>query len=407
MKRFACALAIGVVGAGVMGASDAAGYVYWTNEGAGTIGRAGLDGTTGLNQSFIPNAGTSPCGIAVDSAHIYWAHAVNPGTIGRANLDGSNVDPNFITGAGNGPCGVAVDSNYIYFDQDNNVGRANLNGTSPDHNFITGGDAVCGEAVNSSFLYWTNSNNNNTHPIGRSDLDGNNINQMFIANAAYPCGIAVDGSFVYWANDLHNDPGTIGRVALDGTTGLTQTFITGAHGPFGVAVDSAHVYWGNNASNAIGRAGLDGTTGITQTFITGANAPSGVAVDSLGPGGGGSPPPSNSYTIVPRVTCAGVCHVILVKITFDSAGNVTAEQALPGQLDAETSKKKTKPLIKRLTQVVSAGANTLKLKLTGPAQKTLREKGKLRIQVRFSFTPIGGTASSRVQAFTVKLPKKN
>ncbi len=30
----------------------------------------------------------------------------------------------------------------------------------------------------------------------------------------------------------------------------------------------------------------------------------------------------------------------------------------------------------------------------------------MRIQVRFSFTPTGGTASSKVQSFTVKLPKK-
>ena len=43
----------------------AAAFVYWANNGGGTIGRAGLDGT-GVNQSFIAGA-SGPCGVAVDA----------------------------------------------------------------------------------------------------------------------------------------------------------------------------------------------------------------------------------------------------------------------------------------------------------------------------------------------------
>jgi hypothetical protein len=106
---------------------------------------------------------------------------------------------------------------------------------------------------------------------------------------------------------------------------------------------------------------------------------------------------------------------VLVKITFDSAGNVVAE-SIPeeeatssvAQLSAKKKgkRKKPKPQFKRLTQPVSAGVNTLKLKLTPSAQKTLRKTGKLKMKVRITFTPTGGTAKAKVQTLKAKLPPK-
>ena len=52
-------------------AARADAFVYWTNSDPGTIGRANLDGT-GVNQSFITGAGASAAGVAVDGAHVYW-----------------------------------------------------------------------------------------------------------------------------------------------------------------------------------------------------------------------------------------------------------------------------------------------------------------------------------------------
>ena len=60
-----------------------------------TIGRADLDGQN-VNQSFI-TGGATPPGSAVDGGHIYWAN-VSSGTIGRADLDGQNANQSFITG---------------------------------------------------------------------------------------------------------------------------------------------------------------------------------------------------------------------------------------------------------------------------------------------------------------------
>ena len=72
--------------------------IYWTNIGVGTETIARTNPKTQyINQSFI-NTNDVGFGVAVDSSHIYWAnHLTN--TIGRADVDGQNVDQNFICGA--------------------------------------------------------------------------------------------------------------------------------------------------------------------------------------------------------------------------------------------------------------------------------------------------------------------
>jgi hypothetical protein len=90
------------------------GFRYETN----TIGRANLDGSN-PDQNFITGAPGIPippslCGLAVDSAHLYWTVQEPFGayvpSIGRANLDGSGVNQSFISIPGWGARGVAVDS---------------------------------------------------------------------------------------------------------------------------------------------------------------------------------------------------------------------------------------------------------------------------------------------------------
>jgi len=138
------------------------------------------------------------------------------------------------------------------------------------------------------------------------------------------------------------------------------------------------------------------------------------------------PPPSNNFKFEPRISCAKGCHVVLVKITFDSSGKVVTE-SIPEEEGAGASavssatwkaksctkgigKKKGKckapALIKKFNQSVAAGENTLKLSLTGPGIATLTKKGKVKLKVRFTFTPDGGTAKVLDHTYTVKLPKK-
>ena len=126
------------------------------------------------------------------------------------------------------------------------------------------------------------------------------------------------------------------------------------------------------------------------------------------------PPVSNSFKIEPRISCAKGCYVVEVKIIFDSAGRVIGESVIgeepargssAGISAAKKGKKKPK-LIKTLSQNVNPGPNTLKLKLTGVAKETLRKKGSVKLKVKFSFTPTGGTVKSAVHTFNVKAPAK-
>jgi hypothetical protein len=63
-----------------------------------------------LNPDFITGLNGSAAFLAVNSKYIFWADSgsdYNGTTIGRANLDGSDVNQSLITGA-HGPFGIAV-----------------------------------------------------------------------------------------------------------------------------------------------------------------------------------------------------------------------------------------------------------------------------------------------------------
>jgi virginiamycin B lyase len=81
------------------------GYLYWANiRGPAPIGRARLDGTD-VNQKFITGA-AAPGMIAVSSGYLYWANW-GSGTIGHARLNGTGVSQGFLSVHGH-PRGVAV-----------------------------------------------------------------------------------------------------------------------------------------------------------------------------------------------------------------------------------------------------------------------------------------------------------
>lgn len=73
-------------------------------------GSAGANTNTGegADASIIGDAST-PCGVALDGSHLYWANAAS-NAIGRANTDSTMVNQSFIATGGNQICGVAVDS---------------------------------------------------------------------------------------------------------------------------------------------------------------------------------------------------------------------------------------------------------------------------------------------------------
>jgi virginiamycin B lyase len=348
-------------------ASRANAFVYWSNsEGASspddsfaTIGRANLDGT-GANQSFIAEADFAT-GLAVDAQHVYWGNRFYD-TIARANLDGTGADQSFITGASppggvRVPAGLAVDAEHLYWASLNGtIGRSNLDGTDVEQSFITGASSPLGVAVDDSHVYWANTDAN---AIGRANLDGSGVDQAFISGVLSPGGVALDGGHLYWTSFAIS--GTIGRANLDGT-GLEPSFITGASFPLGVAIDEEHVYWANRFDGTIGRAGLDGTR-ANQGFITGARGPRGVAVDALRSFGFGK---------LKRNKSRGTARLTI---------NVPA----PGELELA----KTNEVKGKRKRAEAGGKVRLPIKPRGMARRSLKRKGRARVEATVTYTPDG------------------
>ena len=270
-------------------ASAAPGYIYWTAPQISlSIGRASLGGT-GIDSDFVSAAApgydplpSAPYGVAVDGGYIYWANPTSQ-TIGRADLDGTDVDPTFITVAGY-PSAVAVNGTHIYWtDADtadlleqtpnsDDIGRANLDGTDVDQTFITGANNPLGIAVRGGHIYWSNATSSGG--IGRANLGGTHVNQNFIKKAGYPQGIAVAGAYIYWSKPA-GSVGLIRRANLHGRD-VKNDFITGTDDDItGVAVKGNYIYWAT--SDAIGRATLNGRK-VDQSFMNGVTA-YGVAVE--------------------------------------------------------------------------------------------------------------------------------
>src|SRR5262249_48851466 len=132
-----------------------------------------------------------------------------PGTIGRADLDGQNVDPDLVNVPGNA-CGVAVDEahGHIYWGscEGAKIGRADLDGSNQDPDFLTNVGYPCGVAVGGGRLYWASWTDpadpigffqaSGDGAIGRANLDGSDPVRKFIPDASpKPCGLAVDSAF--------------------------------------------------------------------------------------------------------------------------------------------------------------------------------------------------------------------
>jgi hypothetical protein len=223
-------------------------YIFWSNyfpDGSVSIGRANLDGS-GANQHFMDfPLGDYLGGIATDGTYLYWTNQ-STNRIGRASVDGSAANANFIvtySGTLADPLGLALDPDHIYwtscdFSQDcrdgDQVGRANLDGSGVNPTFLSGAPHTVGLAVDGSHIYWADEagphdQSEIRHAIGRANLDGTGVIASFIP-ATFPQGVAADGTYVYWSNFA----GSIGRANLDGT-GVNQNFIAGSSA-IGVAV---------------------------------------------------------------------------------------------------------------------------------------------------------------------------
>jgi hypothetical protein len=293
----AAAVAASALALVLTGAAEA--YIYVGSQGQGSIARSFLDGTS-VNSSFV-TGGNGLSDVRVNGAHVYWSQGgfsfgtnpFNPNDhgVGRADLDGSNVNQTFVNIGSAGANGIAVNSQYIFIVGFNGttVKRVALDGTGAVTTIVSDAAAATNKvAADESFVYWTNLDSS----VGRADVNGGSENNHFIDPTACSCGgisgIDVDAGHIYFGAG-----GNVGRADLDGTN-VNSTFITGGASVGTVDVDSQHVFWANSESGRVGRADLDGSN-ANQDFMTGLDSHLyGIAVDAAGVPVSSAPPKVNT-----------------------------------------------------------------------------------------------------------------
>jgi hypothetical protein len=378
-------------------APSASAFIYWANGGddGTTIGRANNDGSL-ANPNFITGQ-KEPCGVAVDSQHIYWANQVGS-SIGRANLDGSGVNPNFITTDVLLACGVAVDGTHIWWanqatspSQTGQIARANLNGSGASvvYSGSTFVEGPRGVGVGSNLVFWSNAAAS-PQSIGRAGVDGTPPpvkNFIPLGSTSVPAWPTVAGNRVYFA--------LLFGVTSTDLNGANLSPGVGSTGYGGIAVHDSKVYWANLTEGTLSRANLD-LTSPDFAFMTGLGKPTGLAVD----GGVASPassPPSNEFTF----SVKGKRLLVAVR----APGTVAVSDA--GTRAASAAAKKKRRLRLRSSSA-SGGPPTIevRLALTKVAKGILRRKGKVALNARVSFTPTGGVAKTETARLKVKSKKR-
>lgn len=429
-KRFSAALA-GATAALALFTASASADIFWAaseNNLSTTppsmvaqIGKSSSDGLT-VNQVLVSlGAGRIAPGLAANSTNVFW----NDSEIGGMGLPATSLGSALVDGTGSTTLldptadmslGVAIDSNYIYFPvrienvsgpPSAAIARANLNGTGLVENWLPLGDSssvgsVMGVAVDSNYIYWSVSgaiapgeSGDGIGKIGRANLNGTGVNASFITGLTRPFQLAVTANYLFWGHfgtsvgGSFVQPTTVGRADVGGTN-ATDSFITGLTRSYAVAADSTYVYFGGNTGR-IGRATHAGSDQNLNFIDVAAQPADNATVYAIATTAGSSSPPSNTFTV--QVTSAK-STAITSSVTVPGAGQITQSATRAGN----------KPVCSSSKSAGAAGAQTLTCTVNA-ATKALLRKGTVKVTLKTTFTPTGGSANTKTN--TVTLPKSS
>ena len=330
----------------MIGAADATAQgIYWieytSSDQSGVICRSNIDGS-GLQELVALPAGTkAAAGLALDVpvGKMYWTEE-SAGSIRRADLDGQNVQT-VLSGLSH-PWGIALDvtNGFLYWTQPNNEGnndvgifRAGLDGSSPQEVLDANGMAIALDVPGGKMYF---SRMSATTSVYSADLDGSNPAEvvpwaefMTLFNFNSPFALAVDrpNHALYFITMGLSNPAlydAIGRVNMDGT-GLELLLPAGAVPPrplgllpFGLALDPENdlMYWNcDDPPSRIYRSTLDATD---MTHIYENNVGRSVMALALGPA---PTPPEN----IPALSTWGL---LILGMSILAAGTTAARRAL-------------------------------------------------------------------------------
>ncbi len=287
-------LSVPLRGAGVPAGLPAPSLIWSDRAPAGgslaSLARAGLDGSA-LTQAFVGTP-PPPGAVAQDAQHIYWIH---DGSIARANLNGTDVQPNFITGVR--AYQLALGQQHIFWlGGHGSLGRADLHGNHVETSMLdlfspVGHVPPTYLVVTGGFVYWGYHHTgavSNLLPIGRARVTGTKVNFSFLRPVVPSCnnsdsprlagvacdlgGLAVSGPYLFWGwsrvlPSLGAAGSGIGRARVDGTAIDNQFLATTApaSGAMALTASASNLYWTSEAG--IARVNQDGA-GLVDPFIT-------------------------------------------------------------------------------------------------------------------------------------------
>jgi virginiamycin B lyase len=400
--------------------------VYWssgngnvTDTPQSIVGRADLDGTE-VNPSLVTDyLGQQP--IAADANHLYYFSEERSAEV-RANLDGGEEVE--LPGAG---FVAAIDGEHIYWMTDSEtIGRAKLDGSDSEPEFIKG---ILGQpepggiAVYGGFVYWAGYAGGFGDAIGRASLSTRTPENGFVefnpnngefnefpANTG-PRGIAVDEAGIFWTNNSYDSTVySIGHVGLVGGT-ANQDFIPGANVGFaGIAIEGSDLYWDSyNESNnerTISRAEVQGADaeghGVAldlNLIKLGDGNPKWLAVDAASSPPPAPPPPPPPIPSSPPNQGPSSSFSFGKVKLLKKSGSASLTVALPGPGRLVL---KGKGLI-TLTEAVKATGNlSLTIKPTKKTAKKLKKSGKAKVTAEVTFTPTGGAPHTESKSLTLK-----
>jgi hypothetical protein len=256
-----------------------------------------LDGT-GVAELFSPPASDwllVGCGSDLQAGKIYWTHGSTPGTIRRANLDGT--DGQLLVSGLKLPRGVSLDLAHgkMYWTQAPPQGnanglimRANLDGSGletfytltpydPVYSYV-GKPAV--DPVN-GYVYF-----GAAQQIRRARIDGSGPVQVLAGGFNTPIAVALDSAHgqIYFL-DANTNSDVLGRVGLD-DTGFTviadlSPGVNQSSGLFDLRLDlsAGKAYFTDEIAKKVRRCNLDGSA-LEEIYTSPASlAPTGICFD--------------------------------------------------------------------------------------------------------------------------------